>query len=133
MPVPSSFSSVKTYHSCASFLCGMELIVPRFFLVVILLCGAVDVLYFCRTFGEFFSVTYTLYKSILDEQSSFIKKHLSLSLSLSLSHTHTHTRAARTHTHTHTPVVYGTQHLTGFASHTPLLIKNSEISSALPG
>lgn len=84
VPIPSSsFSSVKTYHSCASFLCGMELIVPRFFHVVVLLCGTVDVQYFCRTFGDLFSVTCTLYKSIPDEQSLFGRKHLS--------HTHTHT------------------------------------------
>lgn len=31
VPVSSSFSSVKTYHFYVSFLCGMELIVPRIF------------------------------------------------------------------------------------------------------
>jgi len=43
---------------------------------------------------------------------------------------------AHTHTHTYThrpPAVYGTQHMTGFSSHTPFLIRKSKISSALPG
>ena len=73
------------------FCVGWNSLFQDFFNVVILLCGAVDVRYFCRTFCDLFFPLHVLCKSIPNEQSLFSRKHLSHT------HTHTHTNTHRDH------------------------------------